>query len=116
LSIFTRNIGSAIGVSLQGAVLVGVLTSRMRALGGVTNGGMPRTADPQAVFDPGVQAGFTPAGHEAFRQALAAALHDIFLLGLVLVALGLALVLVCMPAGSVTELAPAGAAGGGEAD
>jgi len=30
--------------------------------------------------------------------------------------LGLALVLVCMPAGSVRELAPAGAAGGGEAD
>ena len=116
LSIFTRNIGSAIGVSLQGAVLIGVLTGRLRALGGAANGGMPRIADPHAALDPGVQMRFTPAGHEAFRQALAVALHDIFLLGLVLVALGLALVLVCMPAGSVTELAPAGAAGGGEAD
>jgi EmrB/QacA subfamily drug resistance transporter len=116
LSIFTRNIGSAIGVSLQGAVLVGVLTSRMRAVGGAANLGTARIADPQAVLDPGVQMRFTAAGHEAFRQALAAALHDIFLLGLVLVALGLALVLVCMPAGSVAELAPAGAAGGGEAD
>ena len=116
LSIFTRNIGSAIGVSLQGAVLIGVLTSRLRALGGAANGGMPRIADPHAALDPGVQMRFTPAGHEAFRQALAVALHDIFLLGLVLVVLGLALVLVCMPAGSVRELAPAGAAGGGEAD
>ena len=115
VSIFTRNIGSAIGVSLQGAVLVGVLTSRMRALGGAANLGMPRIADPQAALDPGVQVRFTSAGHEAFRQALTLALHSIFLLGLVLVALGLALVLVCMPAGSVTELA-AGAAGGGEAD
>jgi EmrB/QacA subfamily drug resistance transporter len=112
LNIFTRNIGSAIGVSLQGAVLVGVLTSRMRALGG--DAGIPRIADAHAALDPHVQAHLTPAGHEAFRLALAQALHSIFLLGLVLVALGLALVLTCMPAGSVAELAPAGAAGGGD--
>ena len=112
LNIFTRNIGSAIGVSLQGAVLVGVLTSRMRALGG--DAGIPRIADAHAALDPHVQAHLTPAGHEAFRLALAQALHSIFLLGLVLVALGLALVLAGMPAGSVADLAPAGAPGGGD--
>jgi EmrB/QacA subfamily drug resistance transporter len=117
VNIFVRNIGSAIGVSVQGAVLVAVLTSRLRTLGGA-GGVLPPITDPQAALSASVQAQFTPAGHEAFRQALAQALHSTFLLGLVLVVLGLGLVILYMPAGSVAEMAPAGeasAAGGGEA-
>ena len=116
INIFARNIGSAIGISLQGAVLVGVLTERIQALGGTAGPGRPRIPDPQAALDASVQAHLTPAGHEAFRQALAQGIHSIFLLGLALVALGLVVVLYHMPAGSVLELSPAGAGGGGEAD
>jgi hypothetical protein len=104
ISIFSRNIGSAIGISLQGAVLVYALTGRLRALAGGAPLGIPRIADPQQLLDQSVQAGLTAAGHEAFRQALAQSLHSIFVLSLALGALGLILVLAYMPGGSVTEL------------
>src|SRR5207302_836531 len=38
VNIFVRNIGSAIGVSLQGAVLIGVLTARIRTERGIAGG------------------------------------------------------------------------------
>ena len=114
INIFSRNIGSAIGVSLQGAVLIGVLAARMRTLGGVPGAGLPRITDPQMALDAAVQAHLTRAGHEAFRQALAQGLHATFVLGLGAVLLGLALVVLYMPGGSVLDLAPAeGIAGGG---
>jgi EmrB/QacA subfamily drug resistance transporter len=116
VNIFSRNIGSAIGISLQGAVLIGVLTARMQTLGGGAVPGIPRITDPQAALDASLQAHLTAAGHEAFRQALAQALHSIFLLGLGLVSLGLVVVLFYMPSGSVAELTPAEAAGAAEAD
>ncbi len=114
VNIFTRNIGSAIGVSAQGAVLVGILDARLRALAGRV-AGLPAVADPQVVLDPRIQSGLTPAGREALRQALSQALHGAFMLGLVLVILGLAVVILFMPAGGVTQHVPAAAAGGGEA-
>jgi len=110
INIFLRNIGSAIGVSLQGAVLLGSLEARLRGQPGLA--GEAPIADPQVVLDAGFLARLTPAGHEAFRQALAQALHSAFVLGLWLVLVGLALVAIYMPAGSVTEHAPAGAGGG----
>lgn len=116
VSIFSRNIGSAIGISLQGAVLIGVLTARLQALGGAAGPGNPQIRDPQAVLDTSLQAHLTPAGHEAFHQALAFALHSTFVLGLALVVLGFVVVWLYMPAGSVAELAPAEAAGAAEAD
>ncbi len=109
INIFTRNIGSAIGVSAQGAVLVGVLDARLRALAGQAPLGLPQIVDPEVILDAGLQAHLTSAGHEAIRQALAQALHGTFLLGLILVAIGLATVVLFMPAGSVTEHAPAAA-------
>ncbi|HKV44011.1 MAG TPA: MDR family MFS transporter [bacterium] len=115
VSIFSRNIGSAIGVSVQGAVLVGVLTRRVQALADTAGSGIPRITDPQVALDASVQAHLPAGGHEAFRQALAQGIHGIFLLGLGLVAVGLLLVFVYMPAGSVLALSPAGAGGGGEA-
>ena len=108
-------ITSAIGVSLQGALLIGVLAARMRTLGGVPGAGLPRITDPQMALDAAVQAHLTRAGHEAFRQALAQGLHATFVLGLGAVLLGLALVVLYMPGGSVLDLAPAeGIAGGGD--
>ncbi len=116
INIFSRNIGSAIGISLQGAVLIGVLTARMQALGGAPELGISRIADPQAALAASVQVHLTAAGHEAFRQALAQAVHSIFMLGFVLIALGFLVVLLYMPAGSVMELTPANATGGADAD
>lgn len=107
INIFARNIGSAIGVSAQGAVLLGVLDARLRALAGQGLPGLPRIVDPQVVLGASVQSRLTGAGHEALRQALAQALHGAFALGLVLVILGLVTVVLFMPAGSVTEHTPA---------
>ncbi len=104
INIFSRNIGSAIGISLQGAVLVYVLTGRLRALAGGAQLGIPRIADPHQLLDQSMQARLTAAGHEAFRLALAQSLHSIFVLSLALGALGLVLVLAYMPGGSVAEL------------
>ena len=124
LNIFSRNIGSAIGVSLQGAVLVYVLTGRLRALAGGAQLGISRIADPQQLLDQSMQARLTAAGHEAFRQVLAQSLRSTFVLSLALAALGLILVLAYMPGGSVAELstmeaaerAPRAAAEGAHAD
>jgi predicted MFS family arabinose efflux permease len=116
LNIFSRNIGSAIGVSLQGAVLVGVLGARLQARVGGVGVGVTTITDPQAALDSSVQTHLTAAGHEVFRQALAGAIHSIFLLGLALATLGLLVVLLYMPAGSVAELTPMEAAGAAEAD
>jgi EmrB/QacA subfamily drug resistance transporter len=116
INIFSRNIGSAIGISLQGAVLIGVLTARLQALGGAAGLGIPRMADPQAALAASVQMHLTAAGHAAFRQALAQAVHSIFMLGFVLIALGFIVVLLYMPAGGVMELTPVKATGGADAD
>jgi len=112
INIFTRNLGSAIGVSAQGAVLVGILDARLQGLAGQGSSGLPRTVNPEMILDPGLR--LTGAGHAAMQQALAQALHGTFLLGLILVMIGLVTVVVFMPAGSVTELVHAAPAGGGD--
>jgi hypothetical protein len=72
------------------------------------------------VLDPRIQSGLAPAAREALRQALAEGLHGAFVLGLILVIIGLAIVVRFMPAGRVTERVPALTAahqseGGGQA-
>jgi predicted MFS family arabinose efflux permease len=114
INIFSRNIGSAIGVSLQGAVLVGVLAARMPSTG-APGAGLPRITDPQMALNAAFQAHLSRAGQEAFRLALAEGLHATFVLGLGAVLVGLALVVLYMPGGSVLDLAPAeGSAGAGD--
>lgn len=113
INIFTRNLGSAIGVSAQGAVLVGVLDARLAHLPPALRANLHSVADPQAMLDSASQSALSPAGHEALRQALAQGLHGAFVLGLGLVALGLAAVVLYMPAGSVTEHSPETAAAAG---
>ncbi len=106
INIFTRNLGSAIGVSAQGAVLIGVLDARLAHLPPALRGHLHSVADPQAMLDSASQNGLSPAGHEALRQALAQGIHGAFVLGLGLVALGLAAVVLYMPGGSVAEHSP----------
>ncbi len=106
INVFIRNLGSAIGVSAQGAVLVAILDARLSSLAGMERLGLPKIVDPEVVLDPGLQAHLTQAGHEVIRVALAQALHGVFVLGLVFVVLGLAAVLF-MPGGSAAALASA---------
>ncbi|HLW48180.1 MAG TPA: MDR family MFS transporter [bacterium] len=119
INIFTRNLGSAIGVSAQGAVLVAILDARLQHLPAAVRLRLPAAGDPQAMLDPAARLG--PEGHEALRQALSQGIHGAFVLGLGLVALGLAAVILYMPSGSVADhspevaLARRGAAGDGDA-
>jgi len=116
INVFSRNIGSAIGVSAQGAVLVAILDGRLRALAGQTRLGLPRLVDPQVVLDPAVQQRLSPGAHEALRLALAQAVHGAFFVGLALTVLGLATVVTFMPRGSVYAHAHAAALEGLPAD
>ncbi|HYM68478.1 MAG TPA: MDR family MFS transporter [bacterium] len=116
INIFGRNMGSAIGVSAQGAVLIGILDGRLRGLATQTGLGLPHIVDPELVLDPTLQQRLTPAAHEALRVALAQAVHGTFVLGLVMIALGLAAVVMFMPGGSVHAHAAEAAPGGAPAD
>ncbi|HEV2440058.1 MAG TPA: MDR family MFS transporter [bacterium] len=119
INIFTRNLGSAIGVSAQGAVLVGILDARLAHLPAAVRMRLPSIGDPRAMLDAASQTRLSPEVHEAVRQALAQGIHGAFVLGLGFVALGLAVVVLYMPAGSVADHAPemalARASGDGEA-
>jgi MFS family permease len=106
MNIFTRNLGSAIGVSAQGAVMVGILDARLAHLPAAVRLRLPSVGDPRAMLDAASQARLGPEGHEAIRQALAQGIHGAFVLGLGFVALGLAAVVLYMPSGSVADHAP----------
>ena len=116
MNVFSRNVGSAIGVSAQGAVLLSILESRLRALAGQSHLGLPRLVDPQVVLDPSVQGRLTPAAHEALRLALSQAVHGTFFVGLTLTLIGLAAVVVFMPRGGIHAHAHAAALEGLSAD
>jgi hypothetical protein len=104
LTIFSRNIGSAIGVSLQGAVLIAILTRQLELHGASGGTGLAGVLRPGGALGAGVN-GLGPAELSVFRQALAQAIRGTFLLDLALVALGLVLVSLFVPSGSVQDLA-----------
>jgi MFS family permease len=106
INIFTRNLGSAIGVSAQGAVLVGILDARLAHLPAAVRLRLPTVGDPQAMLDSAAQAALSPEAHDALRHALSQGIHGAFVLGLVLAALGLATVVLYMPSGSVAQHSP----------
>jgi len=116
INVFGRNIGSAIGVSAQGAVLVGILDARLRGLATETHLGLDRIGDPGLVLDPTLERHLGAAAHEALRTALAQAVHGTFVLGLVMIGLGLAAVLMFMPGGSVYAHTATQASGSAPAD
>jgi MFS family permease len=80
LAMFLRNIGYSVGVSVMGAVLAGGLAARL-------NGAVP---DPGALLVAGTSAALDPALGALFRASLAAAMHDVFLLSVVITTIGLA--------------------------
>jgi hypothetical protein len=79
LAMFWRNIGYSIGVSLFGAVLASGLASRLGSA----------IADPGSLLVSGPATGLDPAVATQFRVALAASMHDVFLLSLAITCLGI---------------------------
>jgi EmrB/QacA subfamily drug resistance transporter len=116
VNVFSRNIGSAIGVSLQGAVLIAVLAHQLETHVAASTIRKMKFLSPHDSLGVSLQAGLGPTGQEVFRQALSQAIHSTFLFGLALVALGLIIVLLFVPAGSVVELAQPETSQGAEAD
>jgi MFS family permease len=79
LAMFLRNVGYSIGVSVMGAVLVGGLAARL-------NGAM---SDPGALLVSGSPGALDPGLALPFRTALAAAMHDVFLVSLAITLIGI---------------------------
>ena len=111
INIFVRNLGSVIGVSAQGAVLIGILDARLAHMPDRARVALPAGVDPRALLDAASQTRVGPQAHEVIRQALAHGIHGGFLLAFGIVAIGLAAVVFYMPSGSVREHS---AAGGGD--
>ncbi|HEX5416342.1 MAG TPA: MDR family MFS transporter [Chloroflexota bacterium] len=79
LAMFLRNIGYSVGVSVMGAVLAGGLVVNLGSA----------IADPGALLTSGDTSTIDPAVITQFRAALAAAMHDVFLLFLIASVLGI---------------------------
>jgi EmrB/QacA subfamily drug resistance transporter len=80
LAMFVRNIGYSVGVSVMGAVLAGGLAVRLGT----------SIADPGALLVGGTAGTLDPAIAGQFRAALAAAMHDVYLVSLVVTLFGIA--------------------------
>jgi len=106
---FFRSIGGAVGVAVMGAVLSHELAGRLLRLGGVTDG-VSRAqlealiAHPDVVVHPATRLTLPPAVLAAFSQALADALHAVFLVGFGIACLALASAFL-VPAGRAQDLA-----------
>ena len=106
---FFRSIGGAVGVAVMGAVLSHELASELLRLGGLTEGLSPAQlqaliAHPDAVIHPALRATLPAPVLAAFSQALANALHAVFVVGFVIACLALASAFM-VPAGRVRDLA-----------
>jgi hypothetical protein len=106
---FFRSIGGAVGVALMGAVLSHQMATQLVRMG-TAPGGLPREqlesliAHPDAVVDPTLRLTLPPAVLQAFSQALANALHAVFLVGFGIACLALISALL-VPAGRAQDLA-----------
>jgi EmrB/QacA subfamily drug resistance transporter len=104
---FFRSIGGAVGVAVMGAVLSHELARQILALGAGAASD-PRLqaliAHPDAVVHPGLRETLPATVLAAFSQALANALHAVFLVGLGIACLALASAFL-VPAGRAQDLA-----------
>lgn len=106
---FFRSIGGAVGVAVMGAVLSSQLATQLGRLGG-DRLGVARAelealiAHPDAVVHPVLRLHLPPAVLAAFSQALANALHAVFLVGFGIACLALASAFL-VPAGRAQDLA-----------
>lgn len=106
---FFRSIGGAVGVAVMGAVLSYELAGQLRRLGAAAGGLSPAEvqaliAHPDAVVHPALRLALPPPVLAAFSQALANALHAVFLVGLGIACLALASAFL-VPAGRAQDLA-----------
>jgi len=95
---FTRQLGGAVGVAAASAVMLSGLTSRLALA-------FPhKTVDTAKLLGPnGTKAGMSPSAQELIREAFAGALHEVFVMTLIVVVVG-ALTVLMMPRGSAREL------------
>ncbi len=106
---FFRSIGGAVGVAIMGAVLSSQLAAQLARLGG-EGFGIARAdlealvAHPDAVVHPVLRLQLPPAVLAAFSQALANALHAVFLVGFAVACLALVSAFL-VPAGRAQDLA-----------
>jgi EmrB/QacA subfamily drug resistance transporter len=104
---FFRSIGGAVGVAVMGAVLSHELAGQLRRLGA---GSVARDqldvliARPDAVVHPALRLTLPPPVLAAFSQALANALHAVFLVGFAIACLALVSAFL-VPAGRAQDLA-----------
>ncbi len=106
---FFRSIGGAVGVAVMGAVLSHELAGQLIRLGAVTDGVSPAQlqaliAQPDVVVHPATRLTLPPAVLAAFSQALANALHAVFLVGFGIACFALASAFL-VPAGRAQDLA-----------
>jgi EmrB/QacA subfamily drug resistance transporter len=106
---FFRSIGGAVGVAVMGAVLSHELAAQLLTLRGATDGISPAqlqalVAHSDAVVHPAMRLTLPPAVLAAFSQALANALHAVFLVGFGIACLALASAFL-VPAGRAQDLA-----------
>ncbi len=106
---FFRSIGGAVGVAIMGAVLSSQLAAQLLSLPGATDGRARSqveafVAHPDAVVHPALRLTLPPPVLAAFSQALANALHAVFLVGFGIACLALASAFL-VPAGRAQDLA-----------
>jgi hypothetical protein len=95
---FTRQLGGAVGVAVAGAVMLSALTSRL------TVAFPGKDLETSSLLAPGEATRQLPASaQDLVRGAFAGALHEMFVMMLVVVVVGAATV-VLMPRGSAREL------------
>lgn len=84
---FFRNVGSTVGIAIFGTVMTTGLGAAIAShLPPGAAGSAAASADVGSVLDPAALAGMPPAVVDAVRQGLAERLHDVFLLGLPIIA------------------------------
>jgi EmrB/QacA subfamily drug resistance transporter len=100
---FWRNIGGTVGTAILGSLLAHSLPDKINAalsslpIPPQARAGLSRAGDPQALFDPAqaerARAALPPGVFDqvqlAIRSALASALHDVFIYGAAVVAIGI---------------------------
>lgn len=101
---FFRTIGGAVGVAVMGTVLTNSMAPRLAALGinVDTTGGTQRRSAANMLLDPGARSSIAPSTLEALTSALNGALHNVYLL-VVVVALAGFIAALNFPRGSIEK-------------
>jgi EmrB/QacA subfamily drug resistance transporter len=109
VTMFSRMVGGAIGVSLLGAVMARLLRGSLLGLAALTADQELRAfvQNPEILLQPAIRAGLSPSLLAGLRGALADALHGVFVTGFFLALLALASALL-LPEGLARDHALSG--------